>query len=75
MNIGIDWLALFQNFGYPALISGVLLYIVIYKLERINLEIVAVKGELIKIGMTINEARTDIKDLDRRDSPAERRRP
>ena len=42
-------LTLFSNFGYPALVSGVLLYIIVNKLEKISTQLESIREQLIKL--------------------------
>lgn len=71
----IDWLSVFQNFGYPALITGILLYIIIYKLERVMVEMEGVKDELIKLEIAITEHRNEVYLSAGREVPTRRKSP
>lgn len=56
----IDWVATFSNFGYPALVSGVLLYIIVNNLEKVRVRMEKIDQDMIVIQASMKELRDDL---------------
>lgn len=59
----MDIASLFKEFGYPALMSGVLLWIITVKVERLQAQVQDLKEQLITMTGELREARKDIGGL------------
>lgn len=55
-------LTTFANFGYPALVSGVLLYIIVNKLEKVTTRMEAVEKAILLMNANLTEHRLDVKE-------------
>lgn len=56
-----DWVSLFASFGYPALVSGVLLYIIVNKFEKTTDGIEKLNINTEKLIIAISELRNDLR--------------
>lgn len=55
-------IAAFSQFGYPALVSGILLYIIISKLETLAARLAALEKALVDQSHASQEERTEVKE-------------
>lgn len=65
----MEFVTLFQNFGYPALITGALLWIMTTKIEKLTQSNIDRTQELRDLGALIREMREDIRDLKKAGKP------
>jgi hypothetical protein len=61
----MDPMNLFSQFGYPALISGALIWIIQGKLERIRVELEARNVEARETNLRLNAMDTHLKSIER----------
>lgn len=52
----------FSQFGYPALVSGILLYILVYKLEKVLIRLEGVEKALISQDNSLREYRQEVRE-------------
>jgi len=58
----MDFIALFKDFGYPAIVTGVLLWMMSTKMEKLISSVIDLTSAVNELKALINETRSDVKD-------------
>lgn len=59
----MDFIALFKDFGFPALVTGVLLWMYAKKLEELKAANDALKEVIVRMDAKLEEVHADIRSL------------
>lgn len=65
----VDFVSLFAQFGFPSIVAGALLWVIVSTIEKFRAKIEQLTIDIVELKSIVSECRSDMKEVRDRNKP------